>query len=513
MILKKLEISGFKSFGKKVELEFDAPITAIVGPNGSGKSNVSEAIRWVLGEQSLKSLRGKRGEDLIFHGSNSASQLGKARVAISFDNTSQIFPLDFSEVTVSREVYRDGANEYRLNDSQVRLKDIIELMSNVGIGGSGHHIISQGEADRILYASARERKTMIEDALGLRIYHSKQAETERKLAATEENMREVGMLRREIQPHMRFLREQAKKVEASEKLRQELIVALHDYFSREEAVLKAHEAALQERARPLKETHAAANQEVEILRANVTHRQDETMRGLPAEWSALSRRLEEIDMERRSLERDIGRMEGQLAVLSRPAVKGESGQATSISSEEIGREYTSILSLVEQALDSDSLDSVRKVLARLKTQIESFLSRLTGGPSASASHTGDEQANVAKERDHKLQRVRELEEERRQQLAVKGAMEERQQSSHASLTADQNTLRQKQEALFQVRDALRTLEVEWEHIRMRQEEFAREREEARVYGDIVHLETGRPSVSWQGNERGYGAQRYPTLED
>jgi len=137
MILKKLEIAGFKSFGKKVELEFDSPVTAIVGPNGSGKSNVSEAIRWVLGEQSMKSLRGKRGEDLIFHGSGSAAQLGKARVGITFDNAAQTFPVDFSEIVISREVYRDGVNEYRINDSQVRLKDIIELMSNVGVGGCG----------------------------------------------------------------------------------------------------------------------------------------------------------------------------------------------------------------------------------------------------------------------------------------------------------------------------------------------------------------------------------------
>ena len=115
-----------------------------MGPNGSGKSNVSEAVRWVLGEQSMKSLRGKRGEDLIFHGSSSTAQLGKAMVKLTFDNSDHVLPIDFEEVVISREVYRDGANEYKINGSQVRLNDVIEILSKLGIGGPGHQIITQG---------------------------------------------------------------------------------------------------------------------------------------------------------------------------------------------------------------------------------------------------------------------------------------------------------------------------------------------------------------------------------
>ena len=125
MKLKTLEISGFKSFGKKATLVFDAPITAIVGPNGSGKSNVAEAFRWVLGEQSLKSLRGKRGEDLIFSGPQAGGALNRASVAVIFDNADRRFELDFDEVKISREVFRDGTNEYSINGSAVRLRDIL----------------------------------------------------------------------------------------------------------------------------------------------------------------------------------------------------------------------------------------------------------------------------------------------------------------------------------------------------------------------------------------------------
>src|SRR3989338_11563726 len=149
MLLKCLEISGFKSFAKAAVLEFPARISAIVGPNGSGKSNIADSIRWVLGEQSMKYLRGKKGEDLIFGGTPQMPRLAKASVSMVFDNTKKIFPLEFSEVIISRSVYRDGVNDYFLNGSQVRLKDIIELLSKVGLGASQHHIIADRKSDRI----------------------------------------------------------------------------------------------------------------------------------------------------------------------------------------------------------------------------------------------------------------------------------------------------------------------------------------------------------------------------
>ena len=153
MLFKRLEIFGFKSFAKNVALEFPSAISAIVGPNGSGKSNVADSIRWVLGEQSMKNLRGKKGEDLIFAGTESVPRMGKAMVNLVFENKKNQFGVEFDEVVVGRKVYRDGINEYTINGSSVRLKDIVELLSKVGLGATLHHIIAQGDADRILYAS------------------------------------------------------------------------------------------------------------------------------------------------------------------------------------------------------------------------------------------------------------------------------------------------------------------------------------------------------------------------
>jgi chromosome segregation protein len=234
MRLKRLEIFGFKSFGRKAVLDFNTQITSVVGPNGSGKSNVAESIRFVLGEQSMKSMRGKRGEDLIFNGSQSTGRANRANVTIVFDNSKREFALDFDEVAIAREVYRDGSNQYFINGSQVRLKDVFELLAAVHIGSSGHHMISQGEADRILNANPKERREMLEDALGLKVYQYKRAESERRLEKTEENMKEAEALRREIAPHLRFLKKQVEKINEGKELRERLIGLYREYLKREE---------------------------------------------------------------------------------------------------------------------------------------------------------------------------------------------------------------------------------------------------------------------------------------
>ena len=223
MRLKTLQLNGFKSFAQKTVLEFESPIVSIVGPNGSGKSNIVEAFRFVLGEQSMKSMRGRGGTDLIFKGSKKLSAGSKASATIYFNNSDKVFKLtndggddinlNYDTISISREVYSDGLNKYILNGTEVRLKDIHNLLASVNIGSSGHHIISQGEADRILNANARDRREMVEDALGLKIYQYKIKESERKLEKTNENMKEVVLLRRENVPHLNFLKKQVEKFE------------------------------------------------------------------------------------------------------------------------------------------------------------------------------------------------------------------------------------------------------------------------------------------------------------
>ena len=311
MQLKKLEISGFKSFAKKCVLTFDAPVTAIVGPNGSGKSNVAEAVRWVLGEQSLKSLRGKRGEDLIFNGSAKIPRMGRADVAITFDNTSKAFDLDFDEVTIEREVHRDGVNVYKINGSPVRLRDIIELMSAVSLGPSGHHIISQGEADRVLNANPKERREILEDALGLKIYQYKKTESEKRLLKTRENMERVESLRREIAPHIKFLKKQVDEIEKSKGLKMELKEISKDYFAREATYMDGEKGRLESEKIELESALGALEENLnkEAERIGALDRGEGRASG---ELIDVERALGELRGKKDEISRSLGRVEGLL---------------------------------------------------------------------------------------------------------------------------------------------------------------------------------------------------------
>ncbi|MBQ2119405.1 MAG: AAA family ATPase, partial [Peptococcaceae bacterium] len=233
MYLKRLEIQGFKSFADKVEFEFPSGITAIVGPNGSGKSNVVDSIRWVLGEQSVKNLRGSKMEDVIFAGSDERRPLGMAQVSLTLDNSARIFDLDFEEVTVSRRLYRSGESEYLINKAPSRLRDIQELFMDTGLGREGLSIISQGKVDEILSLKPEDRRGLIEEAAGIIKYKYRKREAERKLKDTDEHLVRVEDIISELEERVGPLGEQAEKAKqyhiGKEELDQlEISMEVHD---------------------------------------------------------------------------------------------------------------------------------------------------------------------------------------------------------------------------------------------------------------------------------------------
>ncbi len=213
MRLKSLEIQGYKSFANKVQFLFDEGITAIVGPNGSGKSNTVDAIRWVLGEQSYSSLRGRKTADMIFSGSDGRARLGLAAVTLVLDNTDQWLPLDFAEVTISRRAYRSGENEYYLNNSRVRLKDVGELLSKGGLTRQTYTVIGQGTVDRVLSLQANERRQLFEEAAGIIFHRQKRTEALEKLADTETNLVRLNDLLEDIAPRLGRLEKQAQRAQ------------------------------------------------------------------------------------------------------------------------------------------------------------------------------------------------------------------------------------------------------------------------------------------------------------
>ena len=318
MRLKTLSLNGFKSFAQKTVLEFESPIVSIVGPNGSGKSNVVEAIRFVLGEQSMKSMRGKGGSDLVFKGSKDLPKGSRAAVTIYFNNTDKVFKLandggddinlNYDVISISREVFSDGLNKYILNGTEVRLKDIHNLLASVNIGSSGHHIISQGEADRILNASGRDRKEMVEDALGLRIYQYKIKESERKLERTNENMKEVVMLRRENAPHLSFLKKQVEKFEKTKEMQTELSVFYGRYLKKESIYLEQEEINLSTEKSKLKN-------ELDVVAGKISLTEDSTSVGgnkKIEELRIVEQKINSVRGNKNELERKLGRIEGIL---------------------------------------------------------------------------------------------------------------------------------------------------------------------------------------------------------
>ncbi|MCX6819710.1 MAG: AAA family ATPase [Candidatus Adlerbacteria bacterium] len=458
MRLKSIELSGFKSFAKKTQLEFASAITSVVGPNGSGKSNIAESFRFVLGEQSMKSMRGKRGEDMIWNGSAAVPRGGRASVKLVFDNSDRALNLDFDEVALERVVYRDGGNDYLLNGSQVRLRDISELLSQANIGATGHHIISQGEADRALSASARERREMIEDALGLTAYLYKKVEAERKLEKTAENMREVSSLRRELAPHLRFLQNQVKKIEQSEQLRNETTDAYLEYFKRESVYLRVAASILAEENDTPKEEHTQLNQTIAHLRGEVAKKQGDSgaseLVGLEQAGRAAGAREGEVV-------RELGRIEGEMHAHERISKTVEE----SVPAADVRAFAEQVEKDLEETLNLD-VAQIKNRLSALVVFAKEFLRRMT--------HT-----NTAAE--HSLEELRKRKEVLEQEVQTLRVESERVASAvralRTKIEGEKDANREAERELFAAMARRSELETVLAAARAGEEKLTREREQ------------------------------------
>lgn len=399
MYLKHLTLSGFKSFAKKSELEFSAPITSIVGPNGSGKSNVAEAFRFVLGEQSVKSMRGKRGEDLIWGGSDGVSRGNRAAVSVTLNNEKRVFPVDFDEITLEREVHRDGQNEYSINGSKVRLKDVQEILAAANIGPTGHHIISQGEADRILSASPKERREMIEDALGLKVYQFKKNEAQKKLKKTKENIEKVESLRREVAPHLKFLEKQMKKIEKSLELQANLKQFYKEYLKREDVYLAyQHDRLTAEKKEPTRQLEELATSLQEAKKTLEAAEKDVKR----DELILVEEKLSQVRGERQTLLRKSGQIEGQIEFLER-RIRSEQEKVKQkidlpIPYAEVQKVVEQAASTVEKAAAKDDLNFLKRTLSDVAHTLRAFLARARDNDALDLSAEEKELSDLSKEK-------------------------------------------------------------------------------------------------------------------
>ena len=469
MYLKSLELCGFKSFAKKTALDFNAQVTAIVGPNGSGKSNVAEAFRFVLGEQSIKSMRGKRTEDLIWSGGAGLARGNRASVKLIFDNSKKLLNIDFDEVALERVIHRDSLSEYLVNGSQVRLRDVVELLAGAHIGSSGHHIISQGEADRILSANSHERREMIEDALGLKIFQYKREESERKLLKTRQNMKNVESLRKEIAPHIKFLKKQIERVEKTIALRKELKNSYREYLKRERDYLKTTEQNFaHESAGPEKDLEKLEKELTEAKKILEGSKHKDIKSG---ELISIESRLKKARESHDETTRAIGRIEGEIAGLQKMLSRERAGAGNNATTVEFG-----IVKSLIQEVDSllGDIGAVPKIRALFKSFLESN------------KHTRSE--NKISDLEKEIEMLSD-----RKRKALIGARDTETELSRLShnydslerdIEKERDTSRDAEKAMFrimadqnEIRGKLSVIRVKEDKLRLEKEDFKREIEE------------------------------------
>ncbi len=514
MYLKSLELSGFKSFAKKANLDFKAQVTSIVGPNGSGKSNVAEAFRFVLGEQSIKSMRGKKTEDLIYNGGESQPRGNRASVKLTFDNTKRLLNIDFDEVVIERVIHRDSLSEYFINGSAVRLRDIVELLAGAHIGSSGHHIISQGEADRILNANVRERREMLEDALGLKIFQYKREESERKLVKTRENMDKVESLRKEIAPHLKFLKKQVEKVEKTIALREELKTLYKEYLKRESAYLDKSEKQLAEESAGPKKDLERLEKELSAAKKVLEESKHKDVKS--SELIDLESKLKAVRSARDEITRTSGRIEGEILSLEKMLSREKAAAATETTTIEFSKvkEFISRIDVIAQEIGSASdMSGVKAVLSKLKQSLSSFLD--SNKNTKAQSRAGDLEAEIKILRERKV----DIETEGKGKEAELSKLSNEYSALQREIEKEKDSSRDAEKTMFRImaeenelRGRLSVVRVREEKLRLEKEDFKREVEEGAILigRDVYLFETDKAEASTE--ERHVQEERRKNIE-
>ncbi len=504
--LKTLELNGFKSFAGRTILEFPAGIVAVVGPNGSGKSNIVDAIRWLLGERDAKNLRGGKGEDLIFAGTQKRPRVGVAQASLRFENKNKFFPVDFEEVVVSREIRRDGQSKYYLNKSEILLRDLIDFFARVRLGSRGMVIIGQGDSDMFIRATPLERREMIEEILGLREYQLKKADAERRLKNSRINLAQVTALIEEIVPHLRSLKRQTGRWERRGALEEELRALEQSFFGWQLAELRAKRADVDARIAGHQRQFEALAKE----KTAATTRQTAVEESQPEERKRLAAVKEEIAKlmtSRDRLQKDLGRIEAQIEMAKRAPVAGPGG-ASSAAARERTEHLLDVIRKVKEELESALDEEPLGVLAAVENALEELRFALEEGGGASREEARPEtQAQRAipeallADLDRASRDVAALEKDITALREKERALEDAQEGFYAAFKAAVGDVQQAQATIDLWEKTNRELLLEKERIEMR-------------HGDVLHQidQAGRRVEEFR-EAAGAGIARPDDLDD
>lgn len=528
MFLKRLELIGFKSFANRTELEFVPGITAVVGPNGSGKSNISDSIRWVLGEQSAKSLRGSKMEDIIFAGSDTRKPVNYCEVSLTLDNSDHTLKIDYSEVTITRRVYRSGESEYSINKRSCRLRDIIELFMDTGVGKEAYSIIGQGRIEEILSTKSEDRRGIFEEAAGIVKYKARKKEAEKKLDETEANLVRITDIISEISDQIHPLKEQAERaqhfLDLKEELKKEevgLYICQIDHLNQAWKEAKEHAASL-------KEEHAIQSSELSALDAQLSswrwkmNEQDKELEESQLQLLHVSEEAEKAEGKREVLRErkknakenhqtttdKIAQLEARMHELMNQKELEEKRKADLASEyETIQRELKqqeSLLAAVTKGLEAD-VEQLKADYIELLNQMASAKNDLRHAENTAES-ISKKQFRLQEQKSELEQQAIQMEEKRRrldqelkeasesiesclQAFKESLALQKQKQAAREELAADLRKLEQKLESLSSRRDVLQEMQHAFTGFMQGVKEILKAREKgfSGIHGAIAEL--------------------------
>ncbi len=449
--LNRLELQGFKSFAGKTILEFPSRVTAVVGPNGSGKSNIIDAFRWVLGEREAKQLRGETLENLIFAGTPKRAAVSVARVGLYFDNHETILPADGEEAVLSRRIDRSGTSEFSLNESEIKLRDLLPMLAKARLGTRGLMIVGQGQSDLFVQSSPEERRLMIEEILGLREFRLKKNQAERRLETSETNMEKVKAMLEELAPHVRILRRQRARFLKRAEVEQELKALEHAYFYERFSGLetRAHRDAtplahLKERIHEYDEKIKKKERELKGMHEN--HDGYEKIK-------AIRQSINSLVAETSSLERDLARVEAKIEYEAKIQEKPHEASELQSLLKELAHDVEYLISLSD-------LQAIKQSLERWKTRLRGFF----GESKVTAPKTFEEERAHLKHEIEETQKKIRAKQSEEEKLAREGEENNR-------------LFRERVEEVNKEKNELHALEQELQRVLLEEEKIQLQREE------------------------------------
>jgi len=481
MYLKKLEISGFKSFANKTVLDFTHNVTSIVGPNGSGKSNVADAIRWVLGEQSAKSLRGKKSEDVIFNGSDKKSKMSAAAASLIFDNRDRKMPLDADEVAITRKLFRNGESEYMINKNKVRLTDIIDLLARSGISQRGYCVINQGMADSILVATPAERMVIFEEATGVRKFQIKKEQSIKKLESTRRNLDHVNELLVEIKPHLDLLRRQANKAQKRSEIEKSLKQEQQYFFDHVWADLIGKNLGYKENEKTLTlqiENNAKELEEIKKMLAE-NNVNDESYN---ANFEELQKKSNLLQQRLNEFQKQISIAEGRMEIEREKMEKAQKPEFMPVNlgyvKEKISKiisGYSEFLSRLAQIKKISELENISGESKKIKTEMDALFSEIKSGQVCLKKQEKFDDTNLRNLEKEKEKLVSEVGKIRNDYDAIRtkiSNLNQKEQEKRQNFFKLQQDFQKKQGEVGRLKDALNGIKVEVAKFEVRKEDLA-----------------------------------------